>query len=160
MGLNVTAVGDVSGAAAPGWTDGQRLRALRTTTGLSWTQLAALFGVSRRQIQLWASDVVLMTATQVARLDVLYDRVTTARGTPAEVRAWLCTRPSPHELSRFAAWVAEVCSFVPDDGRTLDDQLANTAKQHRVELEFGGARPVDVDAQAYITARRPRFVSR
>lgn len=47
-----------------------RLRDLRSSAGLSWNQVAALFGVSRRSVHAWVAGSVMRTANR-ERLDTL-----------------------------------------------------------------------------------------
>lgn len=61
----------VGGAASAPLTTGDRVRLLHESSGLTWEQLAKLFGVSRRALHMWASGGRLSTANveQLGRLE-------------------------------------------------------------------------------------------
>lgn len=69
--------------------DGDEVRWLHETSGLTWEQLGRVFGVSRRAVHLWATGA-RMNAANVEALFGLVDLVRAASGsTSDERRAWL-----------------------------------------------------------------------
>lgn len=65
------------------------IRDLRSRTGLTWDELAKLFGVSRRALHLWASGGAI-SPRHASRLSVLAGELLPATpSTPAEVRDFL-----------------------------------------------------------------------
>lgn len=72
-----------------GVTDEAQLRWLRETSGLTWEQLAKVFGVSRRAVHLWVNGR-RMNAGNAELLSALTAVVRDLPGaTPEERRAWL-----------------------------------------------------------------------
>ncbi|MBV6418701.1 MAG: hypothetical protein CMLOHMNK_03631 [Steroidobacteraceae bacterium] len=67
---------------------------VRRRSGLTWEQLATLFGVDRRSVHLWAAGRPLSAANaeRLNRTLALVRRID--RGTPAATRAWLLS-PGP-----------------------------------------------------------------
>lgn len=72
---------------------------VRRRSGLTWEQLASLFGVDRRSVHLWASGRPL-SAQNGERLGRILAVVRGAdRGTPSATKAWLST-PGPSGRTR------------------------------------------------------------
>ncbi len=70
---------------------------VRRKSGLTWEQLASLFGVDRRSVHLWASGRP-MNAAHAERLNRILAVLRRAdRGTPSATRAWLHS-PTSHGL--------------------------------------------------------------
>lgn len=70
------------------------LMELRRVSGLTWEQLAQLFGVSRRSLHLWASGKPMATKHQQRLYDLLDLVRYVARGTTAETRSVLMMKPA------------------------------------------------------------------
>lgn len=69
--------------------EGDEVRWLHETSGMTWEQLGRVFGVSRRAVHLWATGA-RMNAANAEALFGLVDLVRAAPGsTPDERRAWL-----------------------------------------------------------------------
>ena len=112
-----------------------RVRLLRRRTGLTWSQLATIFGVSRRAVHHWAEGGN-MTAVNMARLDELCDRLDRSGcGADTALHAWLMSAAPGETLSRYGSWVAELGTPEPEDGRTLTHQLTPHAEPY---LETSG----------------------
>jgi transcriptional regulator with XRE-family HTH domain len=70
---------------------------IRRKSGLTWEQLASLFGVDRRSVHLWASGRP-MNAAHAERLNRILAVLRRAdRGTPSSTKAWLHS-PTPHGI--------------------------------------------------------------
>lgn len=99
-----------------------RVQDFKDRTGLTWSQVAALFGVSRRAVHHWVEGGN-MSALNIGRLNQLSTRLSTSLHLDAAaIRPWLFA-PDGNGQSRYADWATEVSSRGPDDGRTLADQL-------------------------------------
>lgn len=71
-----------------------RLRYLRDSAGLSWNQVAALFGVSRRSVHAWVAGSVMRTANS-ERLDALVGIAEHSHDGSAQRRAALFDHVQP-----------------------------------------------------------------
>lgn len=81
--------GPAVGAAVRLRREGDEVRWLHETSGMTWEQLGRVFGVSRRAVHLWATGA-RMNAANAEALFGLVDLVRAAPGsTPDERRAWL-----------------------------------------------------------------------
>ena len=107
-----------------------RVRDFKERSGLTWSQVAALFGVSRRAVHHWVEGGN-MTAGNSDRLDVLANRVAeSSLLNPTQIRHWLFETTQAGR-SRYANWVIETSGETVDDGRGLKEQLEpNRASVH------------------------------
>jgi hypothetical protein len=78
-------------APPPGEDTARLVLDLRRRSGLTWDQLASIFGVDRRSVHFWASGRA-MNANNAERLARVLAAVARAdRGDPSVTRAWLLT---------------------------------------------------------------------
>jgi hypothetical protein len=70
---------------------------VRRRSGLTWEQLASLFGVDRRSVHLWASGRPMNAANAVRLNRILAVLRRADRGTPSATKAWLHS-PASHGL--------------------------------------------------------------
>jgi transcriptional regulator with XRE-family HTH domain len=81
----------IGAGGSPGADTARLVLRLRNTSGLTWEQLASIFGVDRRSMHFWASGRA-MNAPNAERLArVLAFVARTDRGDPATTRTWLLT---------------------------------------------------------------------
>lgn len=84
-----------------------RIAELKDVSGLTWGQLAALFGVTRRAVHHWARGSN-MTAGHIERLEELHTRLSRgAFSADRNAKFWLF-QPNGQASSRYSAWVAEL----------------------------------------------------
>jgi transcriptional regulator with XRE-family HTH domain len=76
------------------------VRKLLKESGLTWDQIARLFGVSRRAVYLWASGGRLNSANQELLTELLQRVEELPGGTPEEKRRGLL-QPQDHGISIF-----------------------------------------------------------
>lgn len=84
--LNHRAV--VVGLGSTGLASADNIRTIYERSGLTWEQLARLFGVSRRAVHSWASG----SRVSARHLEAIYDlagRLSSRAGDPEDNRAWL-----------------------------------------------------------------------
>lgn len=112
---------DGEAPSVPSATTADRVADLKHRSGLTWEQFGKLFGVSRRAVHHWA-DGGNLTAANLARLDVVANRISHQTGLPADVRAWLFSVDESGS-TRFAVWVRELTNREPSDGRGIAEQL-------------------------------------
>ncbi len=101
-----TSGGGSSDADASPRRDGgaELLHELRTVSGLTWEQLASVFGVERRSVHFWAAGRA-MNAPNAEKLAAVLAIIRRAnRGDPAATRTWLLaptsSGPTPLDLLR------------------------------------------------------------
>ena len=154
---------------------------VRRRSGLTWEQLASLFGVDRRSVHLWASGRP-MNALNAERLNrILAVLRGVDRGTPSATRAWLHSPTSrgtiPLDLLRegrfdeivvpgatgVSARPAQLSEAAKKarSPRPPDDLVA--ARQDRVHIEKADTRPEEWKFNVWYffdpTAGRPREIT-
>lgn len=96
---------------------------LKARSGLTWTQIAQLFGVTRRAVHLWVEGGSMSTPNR-ERLGELHTIVSRSGQTdPSAVRQWLLSAESGSTRTRFAVLVGPYIPLVPEDGRRLAETL-------------------------------------
>lgn len=96
------ATGIAIGLGPSGIASADSVRTIYERSGLTWEQLARLFGVSRRAVHSWASGS-RVSARHVEAIFDLVGRISRRAGSPEEVRAWLmdsASGPSIYEQIR------------------------------------------------------------
>ncbi|MGH8904939.1 MAG: helix-turn-helix domain-containing protein [Egibacteraceae bacterium] len=89
-----------------------RLRAIHERSNLTWSQLARLFGVSRRAVHAWVGGS-RMSAANLERLGRVEQFVSACyEATPQATRDRLFSSP-PGQLSPFATLLAEISEARP-----------------------------------------------
>ncbi len=122
----------------------ERVADLKGSSGLTWSQLAALFGVSRRAVHHWVQGGN-MTAANVARLDALQLRLSEHMfASRTAARSWLFGL-EPDGRSRYATWVGEL---------TTPSAMERIGT---VEQQIAGAEPAAYIAQELSTVKRERI---
>jgi transcriptional regulator with XRE-family HTH domain len=122
----------------------ERVANLKEKSGLTWSQLAALFGVSRRAVHHWVEGGN-MTATNVSRLDALQMRLSEHLfASPTEAKSWLFGL-EPGGRSRYATWVGELASPIA------------SALIGSIDQQLEGAQPAAYIAQELSTVKRERI---
>jgi transcriptional regulator with XRE-family HTH domain len=140
-----TNTGDVLAEVAVDRGFAEAVLEVRRRSGLTWEQLASLFGVDRRSVHLWASGRPL-SARNAERLNRVLDVLRRAdRGAPSATKAWLLTPTSqgiPLVLlreGRFEDIVAPGATASPPRPAPLSE-AAKRARAPRPPEELVGAR--------------------
>lgn len=97
-------------------TSAEMVQTLRKESGLTWDQLARLFGVSRRAVHLWASGGRMNAANQELLTTLLIAVRALAGSSPGERRAELLA-PQPNGRSTFDALRSRHASSSADINR-------------------------------------------
>lgn len=96
---------------------------LKVRSGLTWAQIAQLFGVTRRAVHLWVEGGNI-SASHRSRLNELLAMVSqSGYNDPKSVRQWLLSAETGSSRTRFAALTGPYKPLVPEDGRRLADTL-------------------------------------
>lgn len=123
LGSFLHPVGPVIHGLPAGGASSHPVAAFRARTGLSWTQIAQLFGTTRKTVHRWA-DGDAVSPRDHARLDELQALVERSGHTdPAAVRQWFLSAERGSTRTRFAELVGPPVALVPEDGRRLADTL-------------------------------------
>jgi hypothetical protein len=120
-----------------------RVQDLKDTSGLSWTQFALLFGVTRRAAHFWVRGGN-MTDYHVARLSSLQRTLAPAMGLdPRSTRAKLLT-PDSTGASIYSRWVAQVQAEAPAGPSAIDLLGANPDSPY-IRSRVLGAKPAKLE---------------